>query len=116
MLEYIAKFEELCNFSTIYQWNPDEVWKCVKFEGSLRKDILATVGPIEIWNFATLVNKCKLVEECNKKLKLAKSNAHRKRMAPDTQDFGDTLPLKKQFQSDWYEGEKPQGLIMRQKC
>ena len=33
--EYIAKFEELCKFSTIYQRNPDEVWKCVKFEDGL---------------------------------------------------------------------------------
>ena len=37
-------------------------------------------------------------------------------MAPDTQDSEDTLPSKKQFQSDWYEGEQPQALIMRQKC
>ena len=33
--EYIAKFEELCKISSIYQRNPDEVWKCVKFEGGL---------------------------------------------------------------------------------
>ena len=70
MLEYIAKFEELCKFSTIYQQNPDEVWKCFKFEGGLREDILVAVGPMEIRDFTTLVNKCKLVEECNKKLEI----------------------------------------------
>ena len=48
MSKYIAKFEELCKFSTIYQRNPDESWKCVKFEGGLRENILAAVGPMEI--------------------------------------------------------------------
>ena len=43
VLEYIPKFEELCKFSTIYQRNPNEVWKCVKFEGGLREYILASV-------------------------------------------------------------------------
>ena len=56
--EYIAKFEELCKFPTIYQWNPDEAWKCIKFEGGLREDILATIGPLELRDFPTLVNKC----------------------------------------------------------
>ena len=82
--EYIAKFEELCKFSTIYQRNPDEVWKCVKFEGRLREDILAVVGPMEIREFATLINKCRLVEEYNKKLKTAQSDAFRKRLAPES--------------------------------
>ena len=70
---YIAKFEELYKFSTIYQWNPDEAWKCVKFKDRLREDILATVGPMEIRDFPTLVNKWWLVEDCNKKLAAAKS-------------------------------------------
>ena len=39
--EYTAKFEELCKFSTIYQRNPDEQWKYVKFKGGLQKEILA---------------------------------------------------------------------------
>ena len=58
ILEYIAKFDELCKFSTIYQQNPDKVQKCAKFEGGLREDILATIGPMEIRDFPTLVNKC----------------------------------------------------------
>ena len=73
MSEYIAKFEELCKFSIIYQQNPDEVWKYVKFEGGLRENILAIVGPMEIRDFATLVNKCWLVEESNRKLVVVKS-------------------------------------------
>ncbi|XP_027337088.1 uncharacterized protein LOC113850732 [Abrus precatorius] len=71
--EYIANFEELCKFSTIYQKNPNEVWKCVKFEGGLREDILATIRPMEIRGFPTLVNKCRFVEDCNKKLVAVRS-------------------------------------------
>ena len=55
--EYIAKFEELCKFFTIYQRNPNENWKCVKFERGLKADILASVGPMEIRDFAALENK-----------------------------------------------------------
>ena len=66
MSEYIAKFEELCKFFSIYQWNPNEVWKCVKFEDRLREDILAALKPMEIRDFATLVNKYRLVEDCKK--------------------------------------------------
>ena len=70
--KYIVKFEELWKFSTIYQQNPDEAWKCIKFEGRLREDILIAVGPMEIRDFPTLVNKCRLVEDCNRKLAAAK--------------------------------------------
>ena len=88
--EYISKFKELCKFSTIYQWHPDETWKCVKFERGLREDILAAIGPMEIRDYPTLVNKCKLVEECNKK-----SDAYGKRPAPENQEFEYVLPPKK---------------------
>ena len=84
MLEYIVKFEELCKFSTINQGNLDEVWNCVKFEGDLREDILTDIGPMEIKDFATLVNKCRLVEECNRKLVATKSanSGFKKGLAP----------------------------------
>ena len=55
--EYTAKFEELCKFSTIYQRNSDEHWKCMKYEGGLRADIMASVTPLEIRNYVVLVNK-----------------------------------------------------------
>ena len=93
VFENIAKLEELCKFSTIYQRNPDEAWKCVKFEGGLKEDILATVGPMEIRDFATLVNKCRLVEEYNRKLKIAKSYAYRKRLMSEDQNFEHTPSL-----------------------
>ena len=48
MAEYTAKFKELGKFLTIYQWNLDEGWKCVKFERGLREDFLALIGPMKI--------------------------------------------------------------------
>ena len=68
---------------------------------------------MEIRDFPTLVNKCKLVEECNNKLKIAKSDAHRKRIVPETQDIKDTLPSKKHFQSNRHEGKQPQEPIVK---
>ncbi|XP_052110237.1 uncharacterized protein LOC110275716 [Arachis duranensis] len=67
--EYARKFDDLCRFSKICQGNPAdfEEWKCLKFEGGHREDLMSSVVPLEIRNFAELVNKCKLVEECAKK-------------------------------------------------
>ncbi|XP_015944556.1 uncharacterized protein LOC107469691 [Arachis duranensis] len=67
--EYARKFDDLCRFSKICQGNPAdfEEWKCLKFEGGLREDLMSSVVPLEIRNFAELVNKCKLVEERAKK-------------------------------------------------
>ena len=107
VLEYIAKFEELFMFSTIYQRNLEKNWKCIKFEDGWREDILASVGPLEIREFAALVSKSQLVEEYNKKLTDAKSDAHRKRLTPETQEFQRTPPPKKQFSPSEYEGKQP---------
>ena len=80
IVEYMAKFKELCKFSMIYQRNPDENWKCVKFEEGLRKDILESVGPMEISDYAVLVNKCHLVEDCNWKLAIIRLEAYKKKL------------------------------------
>ena len=80
--EYISKFEELCKFSIIYLGNPDERWMCVKFEGGLHEEILASIGPMEIREYAALVNKCRLVEDCNRKLSMARSEAYKKKLVP----------------------------------
>ena len=84
--EYTAKFEELCKFSMIYQGNPDERWKCVKFEGGLCQEILASVGPMEIRDYAALLNKCCLVKDCNCKLFVARSEDYKK-LEPQGQKF-----------------------------
>ena len=111
--EYIAKFEELCKFFTIYQRNPNEVWKCVKFEGRLREDILAAVGPMEIRAFATLANKSRLVEEYNKKLADTRLDVCGKRPAPEDQEFQHIPPSKKQFQPNGNEGKQSQRSPMK---
>ncbi|XP_015944074.1 uncharacterized protein LOC107469208 [Arachis duranensis] len=48
--EYTSRFEELCRFSRICQGAPDDFaeWKCIKYEGVLRSDILSFVAPMEI--------------------------------------------------------------------
>ena len=81
--EYIAKFEELCKFSTIYQRKPDEGSKYIKSEDGLKEYILPLVGPMEIKDYAVLVNKSRLVEKYKKKLVVAKSSgdASKKRLA-----------------------------------
>ena len=80
--EYTAKFEELCKFSIIYQRNPHEGWKCVKFERGLGEDILPLVGSMETKEYTALVNKSGLVEECNKKLVATRSKAYKKKLEP----------------------------------
>ncbi|XP_072072084.1 uncharacterized protein [Arachis hypogaea] len=54
--EYTSKFEELCHFSRICQGAPEDFaeWKCIKYEGGLRSDILSFVAPIEIRVFSEL--------------------------------------------------------------
>ena len=108
--EYTAKFEELCKFSTIYQGNRDERWKCVKFEGGLREEILAFVGPMEICDYAALVNKCRLVEDCNRKLSMARSEAYKKKLALQGQKFK-SQPPKKPFQGGGFNGKQPRSLL-----
>ena len=87
------------------------MWKCVKFKGGLKEDIFAAVGPMEFRDFATLVNKCRLVEEYNQKLKIAKSNTYKKRLVSEDQNSEHTLSPKKQFQFGGPEGKQPQGLV-----
>ncbi|XP_057734309.1 uncharacterized protein LOC130949670 [Arachis stenosperma] len=74
--EYARKFDDLCRFSKICQRNPTdfEEWKCLKFEGGLREDLMSSVFPLEIRNFAELVNKSKLVEERSKKVAIARAD------------------------------------------
>ena len=61
--QYTAKFEELIKFSRVFQGNPDEVWKCVKYESGLTAELNFAVAHMEIRDFPTLVNKCRILEE-----------------------------------------------------
>ncbi|XP_016173173.1 uncharacterized protein LOC107615641 [Arachis ipaensis] len=67
--EYTSRFEELCRFSRICQGAPEDFaeWKCIKYEGGLRSDILSFFAPMEIRVFSELVNKSRVAEECVRK-------------------------------------------------
>ena len=109
ILEYIAKFEELCKFSTIYQQKRDEAWKCVKFEGGQTEDILAVVEPMEIRDFPTLVNKCHLIEDCNKNLAVAKSigSNFKKGLAKQGSKLKPNFQQQKKFPTVANQGKQP---------
>ncbi|XP_057760468.1 uncharacterized protein LOC130980843 [Arachis stenosperma] len=72
--EYARNFDDLCCFSKICQGDPADLeeWKCLKFEGGLCVDLMSSIVSLEIRNFSELVNKSKLVEECIKKVTVAK--------------------------------------------
>ncbi|QHO31397.1 uncharacterized protein DS421_8g241230 [Arachis hypogaea] len=94
--EYTSRFEKLCHFSRICQGAPEDFteWKCIKYEGGLRSDILSFVAPMEIQTFSELVNKTRVVEECLRKTTSNKSDHrsfvredHGRNLAPRGQDF-----------------------------
>ncbi|XP_015970341.1 uncharacterized protein LOC107493818 [Arachis duranensis] len=66
--EYTNKFEELCRFSRVCQGDQEtyESWRCVKYQRSLKDNIMTVVTPLEIRVFSNLVNKARVVEEYTK--------------------------------------------------
>ncbi|XP_057721338.1 uncharacterized protein LOC130935556 [Arachis stenosperma] len=92
----IYKHEELCRFSKICQGAPGdfEEWKCIKYEGGLRSDILSSLGPMEIRVFSDLVNKSRVAEECLKNAAIERNDGrefhrkeHNQNFAPRGQEF-----------------------------
>ncbi|XP_015944704.1 uncharacterized protein LOC107469839 [Arachis duranensis] len=77
--EYTEKFERLCKFSAMYKANPDEKWKCMKYQGGLRAEVLTAIASLEIREFSSLVSKCQVIEECTKKLASERSEVFKKR-------------------------------------
>ena len=61
--EYAVKFEELTRYFPYYDTLPDERQKCVKFESGLKPDMAIVFAPMEIRDYATLVDKCKIYED-----------------------------------------------------
>ncbi|KAL4286774.1 hypothetical protein AHAS_Ahas19G0119800 [Arachis hypogaea] len=68
--EYTWNFKYLCHFSKICQGDPDsfEEWKCLKYKGGLRDELIHSLKPLELQNFVELVNKNQLMEDCEKKM------------------------------------------------
>ncbi|XP_016173165.1 uncharacterized protein LOC107615631 [Arachis ipaensis] len=94
--KYTNKFEELYRFSKICQGAPGdfEEWKCIKYEGGVRSDILSLVGPMEIRVFSDLVNKSRVMENCLRKAAMERNDSrdfhrrdHNQNLAPIGQEF-----------------------------
>ena len=116
--KYIAKFKELYKFYTIYQRNLDKVWKCIQYEGGLREEILTSMGPLEIRDYTTLINKSRLVEYYNKKLAIAQAtrDTTKKRQVSQDQGFKDAPYPMKQFQPTGRMGEQLQKQLVSCRC
>ena len=54
------------------------------------------MGPMEIHDYIVLVNKFHLVDDCNRKLAVAKLEVYKKKFVPHGQKFKQQ-PLKKLF-------------------
>ncbi|XP_015950370.1 uncharacterized protein LOC107475252 [Arachis duranensis] len=94
--EYTSRFEELCHFLRICQGTPEDFaeWKCIKYNGGLRSDILSFVAPMEIRVFSELVNKSRIAEECVRITAVEKNDNqesrrrdHHQNLAPRSQEF-----------------------------
>ncbi|XP_057744942.1 uncharacterized protein LOC130962793 [Arachis stenosperma] len=87
--EYTSKFEELCRFSCICQGAPEDFaeWKCIKYEGGLRSDILSFVSPMEIRVFSKLVNKSRVAEDCVRKAAVEKGSLRVPFQGPSGRNF-----------------------------
>ncbi|XP_015965009.1 uncharacterized protein LOC107488759 [Arachis duranensis] len=87
--EYTDKFEELFRFSRMCQGTPGDFkeWKCIKYEGGLRSEILSSVGPMEIRVFSELVNKSRIAEECVRKAVEAKNDRRESRRREHNQEY-----------------------------
>ncbi|XP_020961130.1 uncharacterized protein LOC110263713 [Arachis ipaensis] len=87
--EYTSKFKELCRFSRICQGAPEDFveWKCIKYEGGLRSDILSFVAPMEIRVFSELVNKSRVAEDCVRKAAAEKGSLRVPFQRPSGRNF-----------------------------
>ncbi|XP_057760304.1 uncharacterized protein LOC130980662 [Arachis stenosperma] len=63
--DYTSRFEELYRFSRVCQGASEtyESWKCIKYQRSLKDNIMSVVAPLEIRIFSNLVDKARVVKE-----------------------------------------------------
>ncbi|XP_072093102.1 transposon Tf2-1 polyprotein isoform X3 [Arachis hypogaea] len=136
--EYTSKFEELCRFSRICQGAPEDFaeWKCIKYEGGLRSDILSFVAPMEIRVFSELVNKSRVAEDCVRKAAAEKGSLRVPFQRPSGRNFaprgrnfkhGGSIPQQTQGQGNYRRlntngnqgrrfGKQPQQDLNCQRC
>ena len=107
--QYTAKFEELIKFSRVFQGNPDEVWKCVKYESGLTAELNFAVAHMEIRDFPTLVNKCRILEEGRKKINATRAE-RAKGLGPQVPRFKpqQSRSYYSPYQSNQFRQQQPQ--------
>ncbi|KAF7835480.1 Transposon Tf2-8 polyprotein [Senna tora] len=59
--EFIAQYEELSNFSSYLKHNADEAWKDMHVTAALNIAMRNVIAPLDIKNYAELVNRCRIV-------------------------------------------------------
>ncbi|KAF7841748.1 uncharacterized protein G2W53_004046 [Senna tora] len=59
--EFIAKYEELSKFSSHLKHNADEAWKSMHVTAALSTAMRNVIAPLDIKNYAELVNRCRIV-------------------------------------------------------
>jgi len=64
--EYASKFEELGKYSNFF-YHPNDRMECIKFEDGLRPELKKVVGILEIFNFPTLIHKCRFIKDMGNK-------------------------------------------------
>ena len=64
--EYASKFEELGKYSTFF-YHLDGRMKCIKFEDGRRPELKKAVGILEIYDFPTVIHKCRFIEDMENK-------------------------------------------------
>ncbi|KAF7842127.1 uncharacterized protein G2W53_004425 [Senna tora] len=59
--EFIAKYEELSNFSSYLKHNADKAWRAMHVTAALNTAMRNVIAPHDIKNYAELVNRCRIV-------------------------------------------------------
>ncbi|XP_057740435.1 uncharacterized protein LOC130957603 [Arachis stenosperma] len=111
-------------------------WKCIKYGGGLRSDILSFVAPVEIRVFSELVNKSRVAEDCVRKAAAEKESLRMPFQRPSGRNFaprgrnfkrGGSIPQQTQGQGNYRRlntnvnqgrrfGKQPQQDLNCQKC
>ena len=63
VVEYVAKFESLARFSCYLKDNPQDDWKAIKFEEGLKPELRSFIGILELRDYHTLVNRCRIAKQ-----------------------------------------------------
>lgn len=96
--EYAAKFESLAKYCKYLQMNPDEEWKCRKFEEGLRYEVKESVFPLGISSFSYLIDKSKAIEDMKRAQRARNSGNFNRggigRGGPIQQQRGPMVPQK----------------------